>query len=673
MRHEPLNATNRESQERTHQRSRQPSWRAAITVVMTLLVGGGAGGCVAGRLRVAQSEHIRLTTDNHGPEAYELVRAMERDYRALVEVFFACAEAQQAEPLDVVALVDDGSFQRLVPQGSRGAGGVFSAPPQRITERPATLAMKWYPRMSGMRQLFRHEITHSLIARCMPQAPGWLHEGMAEWLSTAEVDEREVRIGIPPYFVGDLRGGTGRVHDAWVEGVPLSQFLRVDAIRALPEGGIWVANDPHQTHVHYASAWALAALLGTGPPPLRRGFAAYRRALSTGAEEGDAWDAHLGMLPLQEHYAAFLSSTTRDLATFPLREAPDPGPILETGMSGDDVGLFWVRHMPWGTEAERHAALDMLDSVVARSPTLRLDADVASLRASILLEGGDVAAAEQVIRWVRTPEDVGFSRLALRLAHDYTSPPFPGVGRSPLAASRTDRPSAEEVRTLTTRARTPFEHDVLARAWLHLEEFGPALGEAHLAVSEDAACAECWVTLGLAQIQTGDVQRGARSLDRGAALMRTSHGGRGSWVRRAGLFAYGAMGRRQCDALPAVSAPAPTEPEPSGSLNAEAPAPLAPAVPGLSADTIRQVVRSNIDSIVACYEDELALVPMSGGTVQVRFVIRPDGSVVSAELHESEIGDTLGCCVLTEIMTWRFQPTGGGLVSVTYPFTLSHD
>lgn len=64
---------------------------------------------------------------------------------------------------------------------------------------------------------------------------------------------------------------------------------------------------------------------------------------------------------------------------------------------------------------------------------------------------------------------------------------------------------------------------------------------------------------------------------------------------------------------------------------------------------------------------------MTGGTVQVRFVIRPDGAVMSAELHESEISGTLGCCVLTEIMTWRFQPTGGGLVSVTYPFTLIQD
>lgn len=380
MHHEPLNATDPLRGDCSHRKAWRPSWRTTTAAVLTLLVGGGAGGCAAGRLRVAQSEHIRLTTDNHGPEAYEFVRAMERDYRALVEVFFACAEAQQAEPLDVVAMVDDASFQRLVPASSQGAGGVFSAPPQRIAERPATLAMKWYPRMSGMRQLFRHEITHSLIARCMPQAPGWLHEGMAEWLSTAEVDEREVSIGIPPYIVGELRGGTGRVRDAWVEGVPRSQFLDVDAIRALPEGGMWVANDPHQTRVHYASAWALAALLGTGPPPLRRGFAAYRRALSVGAEEGDAWDAHLGMLPLQEHYANFLSSNTRDLATFPLRQATDAGPILETGMSGDDVGLFWVRHMPWGTEAERHAALDLLDSIVARNPNLRLDAEVVRSR-----------------------------------------------------------------------------------------------------------------------------------------------------------------------------------------------------------------------------------------------------------------------------------------------------
>ena len=46
--------------------------------------------------------------------------------------------------------------------------------------------------------------------------------------------------------------------------------------------------------------------------------------------------------------------------------------------------------------------------------------------------------------------------------------------------------------------------------------------------------------------------------------------------------------------------------------------------------------------------------------------------VIGAQLADSELAGTLGCCVLREVYTWQFPETGGGLVSVTYPFTLAY-
>lgn len=662
MRHEPTTASSR--QDRGRIGGGAPGRAMAAAALLLLLVGAASGGCVAGRLRVAQSEHIRLTTDNEGPRAYDLVRVMERDYRALVDVFFACAEAQQAEPIDVVALVDEVSFQRLRPERLESSDGFFNSFPQRIVERPPGITMLWQRSTADMHRLFRHEVTHSLIARCMPQAPAWLHEGLAEWLSTAEIEDDEIHLGVPPYFFGRLAYGVGRIGDVRVAAIPPDQLLGVDGLRALSFEEFWVANDLDRTRTHYAGAWALASVLGSGPPPLRRGFAAYRRALSLGTDESEAWDEHLSQLPVAEHYTRFIGTNTREYTSFPLNDSPDVGPLVESAIDGDEAGLFWVRRMPWDTSVARNAALTMLDSVVRRHPERWDDADVASLRAAILLEGGDHPGAVQALRWVDPPEDVAFWRLALRLAYDYTSPPFLGSLR-PTASTREEHPSTEEVHALTPRAATPFEHNVLARAWLHLNEFGAALGEAHLAVSEDASCAECWVTLGLAQIQTGDVRRGARSLERGAGLMHASHGGGSSWVRRAGLYAYGAMGRRLCEVVPPVGpreVPSPVDPPPLPRTSE----------PGSDADAIREVVRSHVDAVLACYEDELALVPTAEGTVRVRFEYGADGRVTSAGLDDSELGGALGCCIVAEVMTWEFPPpTGGGNVSVTHPFTLS--
>ena len=90
----------------------------------------------------------------------------------------------------------------------------------------------------------------------------------------------------------------------------------------------------------------------------------------------------------------------------------------------------------------------------------------------------------------------------------------------------------------------------------------------------------------------------------------------------------------------------------------------------LSADVIRTVVRAHLGEVRQCYEEQLATNPTLEGTVRVRWVIEADGHVRMATLDGSELGGAVACCVLGAVISWEFPAPEGGLVSVTYPFTL---
>ncbi|MCA9578243.1 MAG: AgmX/PglI C-terminal domain-containing protein [Polyangiales bacterium] len=623
-------------------------------------------GCAPVALRVANTDRIHLTTDNTGPEAYALLQHMEADRQAMVQVFFPCAASTETAPVDVLALVEERSVRRAVPPALDGAGGVLVSHSQRVVARPPTLAFAWQRTTAYTRALFRHELSHRLSARCTPQAPAWLEEGLAEVLSTAVVSGGTLRVGVPPYvFHGN--GRRVRVGDIVPYHVPPSRLLDLDALLALTSETIWVPGNTDQTAAHYASAWALVALLVTGPPELRRAFSAYRTALHVGTSEREAFRTHLEPHGLAERYGAFVSHDARQTVSFTLERADEAEAPEERALSAREVDLFWVRHVAWHTETGRADALSSLDALVRREPAARHSAEVAALRAAILVEAGDLYGAAQALRWVDDPEAVAFERVALSVATEYTSPPLPG--EAPRASL--EPVARETLERITPRASTSFEHEVLARGWLSLDEVERALGEAHAAVALDGTCGPCWVTLGLAQIQNQDAVHGVRSLRRGAALLGQAHGA-ASWVQRAGLFAYGAARRRMCEALPpgdethfddSEQAAVTGEPEPDAGVDTP---------DALTADMIRTVVRSHIDEVVACYENDLEFFPRTEGQVVVSFLIRADGTVERTGITENDVSEAVGCCVRRRIAEWTFPPPGRGIVRVTYPFRLSY-
>jgi outer membrane biosynthesis protein TonB len=134
--------------------------------------------------------------------------------------------------------------------------------------------------------------------------------------------------------------------------------------------------------------------------------------------------------------------------------------------------------------------------------------------------------------------------------------------------------------------------------------------------------------------------------------------------------------------VPIIAPPPGVELEPSASTaesaDEGAPVALGQAAPDepkgvLDKDEIRRVVRSHHDGIRACYEVALARDPYERGRIEVRFLIGVDGKVVTASVFQSTLTDPrLERCIVDEAKTWVFpKPEGGGIVTVTYPFTLS--
>jgi len=92
----------------------------------------------------------------------------------------------------------------------------------------------------------------------------------------------------------------------------------------------------------------------------------------------------------------------------------------------------------------------------------------------------------------------------------------------------------------------------------------------------------------------------------------------------------------------------------------------------LSREEIQRPLRRNMASIRHCYEQQVARQPNLEGRVNVRFTIAPDGSVSSAEIASSTLGDVgVEACVRRAVTRIRFPQPQGGSVIVTYPFTFA--
>jgi TonB family protein len=95
----------------------------------------------------------------------------------------------------------------------------------------------------------------------------------------------------------------------------------------------------------------------------------------------------------------------------------------------------------------------------------------------------------------------------------------------------------------------------------------------------------------------------------------------------------------------------------------------------LDKEIIRRIIRRHLNEVKYCYEQELVRFPGLRGRVMVQFTIAASGQVIAAVLQNSTISNArIENCVVAAVRRWEFpHPIGGGIVIVSYPFTLMPD
>lgn len=100
---------------------------------------------------------------------------------------------------------------------------------------------------------------------------------------------------------------------------------------------------------------------------------------------------------------------------------------------------------------------------------------------------------------------------------------------------------------------------------------------------------------------------------------------------------------------------------------------LEASVGTLERTQIDTVIRRNLNPIRYCYQRELAADPTLSGQVTIRFTIRSNGSVDTAETLSTTMNNaTVEQCIAEQFRRMEFpKPDGDGPVTVDYPFDFS--
>ena len=138
--------------------------------------------------------------------------------------------------------------------------------------------------------------------------------------------------------------------------------------------------------------------------------------------------------------------------------------------------------------------------------------------------------------------------------------------------------------------------------------------------------------------------------------------------RRTSRLAYTSASPIQAIRVAAAAPPAEAKPVEPGITSTGA-----PTRGKLPKAVIDEKLRSAQPGIQACYEAALKTKPDLRGSVNISFVVAPDGKVAHAEVAESEGALTDAStveCILGQIRKLEFPEPSGGRVFLNYPLQL---
>jgi len=174
--------------------------------------------------RLLESDHFALYTDSViSPEvAARAEEHLEQEYRRQSNFF-----ADELDGRQVVILYEGRAYFSLVSVPT-WASGVFDGRIRVSLEAPSA----WTP---AFQNVLSHELTHAFIRHASGgRAPGWLHEGLAQWFEGKRVLRGEFRQMLarqPFYSLAEMEGNLARRADRaatrsnYVEALGLVEYL----------------------------------------------------------------------------------------------------------------------------------------------------------------------------------------------------------------------------------------------------------------------------------------------------------------------------------------------------------------------------------------------------------------------------------------------------------------
>lgn len=305
--------------------------------------------------REAVTEHVVVATDVDEEKARAVAVVAETRIQALRRVAFR-GIALPPRWLRIVCFSRSEDFRRA---GPAMAEGVFEAGlPNDIEDEPTVLL-----RCRDTEAPLTHEIVHALVARAIPFAPRWLHEGLATYYETMELRDGAVHVGGP---VG--MGSLARLL-ASASGAPdVRDLVGRQAEEFYPTGFSFPFVNEARTFANYRGSWALAGVLLETPEyrdHVDRLF--WHGPAEPGKRIYDTIFAGLDPVKLEAEYRAYLDADhpRRAIPHRPAREVR--ASVRE--MPPAEVRILWARLFPWERKhLERvHGYLDEALALAPRS------------------------------------------------------------------------------------------------------------------------------------------------------------------------------------------------------------------------------------------------------------------------------------------------------------------
>ena len=202
-----------------------------------------------------ESPHFRMRTDLGVNEARRVLGEFEVIYGMLEDLSdFAFPPRQPPEGrIHLIIFERARDYQEI---GMRNTEGMYTLRMHEVEPIPTIIVTG--DLSSRTRRILQHELVHRFMRHHVPGAPLWLHEGMAEYLSTTKLEGKLAILGdpIPDWRVATFVG----LGEGTLEGVPVLLAADFPSVRELMTAAAR-PSDAKKNRLFYAGSWELVHLL----------------------------------------------------------------------------------------------------------------------------------------------------------------------------------------------------------------------------------------------------------------------------------------------------------------------------------------------------------------------------------------------------------------------------